>query len=288
MKTELNLPWQSFLRGLQKNMYGQLDKESFASFISKLNPLVWEKKKRNPPERWDLVFPVQRGYLAGTSYTAVSWPCKGILYMDKNWAPQITWSALEAEVKLCFLLLPRLSFHGSPTWCNRGFLRSLTACTSLSPHPSRHLPVPPSVRQNAGMAFCQLSPQTWLRVGSGQRGPSWGCHLPQTHRDPRAPSGAVWADGSRWNPSLSLSSGAAVACASRCSAWTVLPARLGWSWANITFFKQVYRLWCLFFVPRAKPSQKYRGFPSSLSTPLQGLALAAVTLKWYEQPIVRK
>lgn len=30
-------------------------------------------------------------------------------------------------------------------------------CNSLSPHPSQHLPILPSVPQNKGMAFCQLS-----------------------------------------------------------------------------------------------------------------------------------
>lgn len=124
--------------------------------------------------------------------------------MDTNLAQQMARSRLEATAKLCLFLPPRLSFHGSPTRQNGGFLQSLTACTSLSPHPSRHLPIPPSIQQNQGMAFCQRSPQTCLGAGSGQQGPGWDGHLPQSHGDLRGTFRGVCADWSWWNPSLSL------------------------------------------------------------------------------------
>lgn len=64
MTMELNLLWQNSLHDLQKKCTENLDKESFASFIAKLNRLA--RKKRKIALKDDLVLSVQRGYLACT------------------------------------------------------------------------------------------------------------------------------------------------------------------------------------------------------------------------------
>lgn len=69
MKMELNLLWQNSLHDLQEQCTENLDKESFASFISKLNRVAWKKRKIALKD--DLVLSVQRGYLACTSSTAL-------------------------------------------------------------------------------------------------------------------------------------------------------------------------------------------------------------------------
>lgn len=277
---ELNLLWQNSLHDLQKQCTENLDKESFASFISKLNRVAWKKTKIALKD--DLVLSVQRGYLACTSSTALLWACKGVLYIDKNWAQQTTrsgqcWGPSEA---LFLLLLPGLSFHRSPTWCDGGFcgpdLLPAPPCPSPLLAPSR-----PSVhptQQGNDLLLVQPAHLAQCRVGAV--GTWLGWHLLKPHGDPRGPHLGIL--GLVKSLTVTETGRMAMDHIGPWPIWTVLPARVAWSWEH------VYGLWCLGFMLTAKPSQEYRGFPSRVSTPLQGLAFTAVILEWNEQIVVRK